>query len=62
LNSGKFSAVTAALGAQPPSGEEPFPKTQPDLPLTQLHAVPSGPVAVTAEASTQAFSSLGLTN
>jgi len=29
-----------------PSGEEPFPNAQPDPPLTQLHAVPSGPVTV----------------
>jgi len=32
-----------------PSGEEPFPNTQPDLTLTQPHAILSGPVAVTKE-------------
>jgi len=31
----------------PPSGEEPFPETQADPPLTQLHAILSGPVTVT---------------
>lgn len=33
------------------SGEEPFPNTESDSPLTQLHAVPSGPVVVTREQS-----------
>jgi len=28
-----------------PSGEEPFPNTQPEQPLMQLHAGPSGPFA-----------------
>lgn len=31
--------------------EEPFPKSQPDRPLSQLHAVPWGPVAVPREES-----------
>ena len=35
--------------ARSPSGEEPFPTPQPDPPLTQPHAVPWGPVAVTRE-------------
>ena len=47
----QLGAVPTALGrlfqTPPSSGEEPFPNTQPDPPLTQLHAVPLGPVAVT---------------
>ena len=34
-----------------PLAEEPFPNTQPDPPLSQLHAIPSGPVAVPREQS-----------
>jgi len=34
-----------------PLGAEPFPNTQPDPPLSQLHALPSGPVAVPREQS-----------
>lgn len=33
------------------SGEEPLPNTQPDLPLTQPHAIPSCPAAVTKKQS-----------
>jgi len=32
-----------------PSGEDPFSNTQLELPLTQLHTVPSGPVVVSQE-------------
>ena len=43
----RLEAMPTALGslfhAPPLSGEEPFPAP----PLTQLHAIPSGPVAVT---------------
>lgn len=28
-----------------PFSEEPFPNTEPETPLSQLHAVPSGPAA-----------------
>lgn len=43
----QLSAIPTALGslfqARPPSGEESFPNSQPDPPLMQIHAVPSGP-------------------
>uniref|UniRef100_A0A8B9BN24 Oxidized purine nucleoside triphosphate hydrolase n=2 Tax=Anser TaxID=8842 RepID=A0A8B9BN24_9AVES len=41
----------ACPSARPPLGADPFPDTQPDPPLSQLHAVPSGPVAVPRERS-----------
>ena len=31
--------------------EELFPHTQPEPPLTKLHAIPSGPITVTKEIS-----------
>ena len=34
-----------------PLGEESVPNTQPDSPLTQLHAIPSGPIAIIKEKS-----------
>ena len=41
-----------------PSGEEPFLNPHPAPPLTQLHAVPSGPVVVTEQSSALSLCSL----
>jgi len=49
LNSGSSGCAHCPgypVPCPPPSGADPFPNT-PSPPLTQLHAVPSGPVAVT---------------
>lgn len=44
LNSRRLDAVTTSLGnfsiSNHPIDEEPFPNTQPDFPMTQLHSVP----------------------
>ena len=53
LNSGTLGLCSLSWGAccidQPPSGEESFPNSQHDPPLSQLYAIRSGSIAVTRE-------------
>lgn len=45
----------AYSSAQSPSSEEPFPEIEPDLPLSQLHAVLLGHIAVIREKTSVLF-------